>query len=81
MPINGIVDRLILSFVLFLPALAAQSSLEIVEPANNAIIRPGDNLVVNVRTETKYDNLWIDGDGELKIKSEMLNAPRYHGRQ
>jgi hypothetical protein len=69
--------RLIPIFVVFSPFLGAQSVIEIVEPANSAIIRPGDNVVVNVRTGTAYAKLWVDGDRELKIKPEIPSGPPY----
>jgi TonB family protein len=62
---------------LFLPALLrAQSALEIVEPANTSIVRPGEKLVLNVRTGIKYANLWLQGDRELNT-FEMLNTTPY----
>ena len=68
--------RLLLSLAICLPVLRAQSALEIVEPANSSTIRPGEHLVINVRTVSTYANLWLLADEALGT-IQMLNAPPY----
>lgn len=56
--------------------LHAQSALEIVEPADTSLIRPGAKVVVNVRTGNSYADLWLQSDSELHA-SGILHAPPY----
>ena len=59
--------RIILALTLFLPLLLrAQSRLEIVEPAGNSLVRPGETLIISLRTSNTYADVWLTGDDALE---------------
>jgi len=75
--IKIIVNRLILGLALSLPILlSAQSALEIVEPADASVIRPGETVVVIARTGGGYTYFFLDGDSALKT-SQAREGPRF----
>jgi TonB family protein len=69
--------RLILTFALSLSARGAQPTLEIVEPADASVIRPGDTVVVSVRASKTYAEFWLDGDRALNVKGAPAASPPY----
>src|SRR5208337_2131099 len=69
--------RLLRLVLIFIPVFsaAAQSTLEIVEPNQAAVLRPGQTVVVAVRAAGTYSNVWLVGDEAIKVMQMLTSQP------
>lgn len=69
-------NRAIFAAFLILPRLCGQS-LQIVEPPDASVVRPGSDLIVDLKTSKSYRNVELFSDGKLDVSSNVGNPPQY----
>jgi hypothetical protein len=72
---SGRFARYCLALIVSIPALQAESELQINEPASGTVVRPGQTLTVTVTTSRSYAELIISGTGSIGFSAPSKTPP------